>query len=280
MSLVRRLEDVRLLVVEDEADSLEAIRRLLELYGASVVCASSVEDALATLLGYRPHAIVSDLALPGEDGFSLARRLRALPEAEGGSVPAVALTAHTSPEYRQRAFDAGFQRFLAKPVDAALLVETLVGLAKGARASAAPAQTAYAHVEKVPDLRGVRVLVVDDESDARELMERVLARCGARVETASSASEAFARFQDAPPDILVADIAMPGENGYALMRRIRALAQDRGGSVPAVCLTAYASTEDRIEALQAGFQIHMPKPVNIPELAATIAHLATPRPAL
>jgi CheY-like chemotaxis protein len=280
MSMVRRLEDVRLLVVEDEPDSLEAIRRLLELHGASVVAVTSVEDALAMLPGYQPHVVVSDLALPGEDGFSLVRRMRVLPPQEGGRTPAVALTAHTGPEYRQRAFEIGFQRFLAKPVDAAVLVETLVELVKGPRPGPPrQAVTAYAHVEKVPDLSQVHVLVVDDERDARDLMERVLTRCGAQVATASSAAEALASFAQRPPDILVADVGMPGENGYTLMRKVRALPPERGGSVPAVCLTAYTSTEDRIQALQAGFQIHMPKPVNFPELAATISSLVDRRPA-
>ncbi|MDB5297380.1 MAG: sensor hybrid histidine kinase [Phycisphaerales bacterium] len=123
-------------------------------------------------------------------------------------------------------------------------------------------------------IAGVRVLVVDDESDARELVRVLLAECGAVVTTAGSAAEALDRFAADRPDVLVSDIGMPGEDGYALIRRVRALGPDHGGRVPALALTAYARSEDRVRAVLAGFQSHVAKPVEPSELITMIASLA------
>src|SRR6185295_17364503 len=124
------------------------------------------------------------------------------------------------------------------------------------------------------DLEGIRVLVVDDERDARELLRVVLAGSGAQLKVAGSTHEAFAVFRQWKPDVLVSDIAMPGEDGYALIQRIRALSHNEGGSVPAAALTAYATSEDRLRALTSGYQIHVSKPVEPLELVAVVASLA------
>jgi hypothetical protein len=129
-------------------------------------------------------------------------------------------------------------------------------------------------LERAPNLDGVRVLVVDDEPDTRNLVAKVLQQCGAIVSTVASAAEALEAFEGAPPDVLVTDIGMPGEDGYALIRKIRARAPERGGRVPAAALTAYARVEDRMRALSAGFQLHVPKPVEPAELAMVVATLA------
>jgi CheY-like chemotaxis protein len=123
----------------------------------------------------------------------------------------------------------------------------------------------------VRSLDGLHVLVVDDEPDAREVFRLGLGTCGAKVTTASSAAEAYEKLQALRPDVLVSDIGMPGEDGFSLMRRVRQLAEAAGGRVPAVALTAYAGAEDRDRALLAGFQMHVPKPVEPLELAAALA---------
>jgi PAS domain S-box-containing protein len=126
-----------------------------------------------------------------------------------------------------------------------------------------------------PDrLDGLRVLVVDDEQDTREMLKAGLGHCGAEVTTAGSAAEAFAELQKSPPDVLISDIGMPDEDGYALMRKVRELPAAQGGKVPAIALTAYARTEDRLQALRAGYQMHVTKPVELTELAAVVASLA------
>ncbi len=123
-------------------------------------------------------------------------------------------------------------------------------------------------------LSGVKVLVVDDEVDSRVLVQRVLERCGAVVRTAASAAEALSAIEAEKPDVLVSDIGMPGENGYELIRQVRSRGGQEGG-IPAVALTAYASSEDRLKAVRAGFQMHMAKPVEAAELLTIVSSLAS-----
>ena len=123
-------------------------------------------------------------------------------------------------------------------------------------------------------LDGLRVLVVDDEPDARELLATGIGQCGAEVVTASSAREALEAIAGMKFDVLISDIGMPGEDGYELIRRVRALPYEEWGATPAVALTAYARTEDRLQALRAGFEMHVSKPVELTELIVVIANLA------
>jgi PAS domain S-box-containing protein len=126
-------------------------------------------------------------------------------------------------------------------------------------------------------LGGRRVLVVDDEADARDLLATILGRSGAEVTAVGSADEALATFRRWRPDVVVSDIGMPGDDGYVLIGKIRALAPEQGGRVPALALTAYARSEDRVRALEAGFHTHIAKPVDPLELTALIAGLAPER---
>ncbi len=125
-----------------------------------------------------------------------------------------------------------------------------------------------------PALEGLRVLVVDDEADARELLVTILEQYGVEVTAVATASEVLEVLPQLKPDLLVSDIAMPGEDGYSLIRKVRALNAEQGGQIPAVALTAYARAEDRTRAIAAGFQLHIAKPVNPEELAAVVANLA------
>ena len=122
-------------------------------------------------------------------------------------------------------------------------------------------------------IAGVRVLIVDDEPDARALLRRLFEEWDAIVITAASADEAIAILQSELPDVLVSDIGMPGEDGYTLIRRVRALAPESGGRTPAIALTAYARTEDRVKSVVSGFQHHLSKPVEPTELIAVVARL-------
>jgi signal transduction histidine kinase len=126
-----------------------------------------------------------------------------------------------------------------------------------------------------PDLlAGVRVVVVEDEADTRELLTLSLQQCGAEVAAFGSVPEALAAFDLAVPDVLLSDIGVPGEDGYSLIRKVRALPPALGGNVPAAALTAYARAEDRLRALEAGYQTHLAKPVDPAELIAAVARLA------
>jgi PAS domain S-box-containing protein len=125
-----------------------------------------------------------------------------------------------------------------------------------------------------PELEGLHVLVLDDERDARELVQAVLQRAKAVVTLASSAAEALESIRRQKPDVIVSDIGMPEEDGHSFIKRLRALPREDGGRIPAIALTAYARADDRRKALLAGFQNHAAKPVEPQELMIVIANLA------
>jgi CheY-like chemotaxis protein len=137
-------------------------------------------------------------------------------------------------------------------------------------------------LDNFPSLNGLRVLVVDDAADTLELIEFILKQCQAQVTTATSAAEAFAAITqsgryaiaNSKPDILISDIGMPEEDGYSLISRIRVLEAEQETPLPAIALTAFAREEERTRALNAGFQMHIPKPVEPKELVAAVASLA------
>jgi signal transduction histidine kinase/DNA-binding response OmpR family regulator len=124
------------------------------------------------------------------------------------------------------------------------------------------------------DLDGVRVLLVDDERDARDVVSEVLRRRHAEVQAAANVQEAIERLASFRPTVLVSDIAMPDADGYELIRRVRALSPEQGGRIPAIALTAYARPDDRDQMLASGFQAHLAKPVEPHELVASVAQIA------
>ena len=128
---MKTLDNVRVLVVDDDADSREMIRTALVLHGAAATCVADAREGLAAIARERPDVVVSDIGMPGADGHAFLRQLRALPRRKGGHIPAVALTGHTSREARVASREAGFHYHLDKPVDLAKLlgiVESLVRL--------------------------------------------------------------------------------------------------------------------------------------------------------
>jgi PAS domain S-box-containing protein len=137
-----------------------------------------------------------------------------------------------------------------------------------------PPARAEEGAEKPLRLDGLRLLVVDDEKDTADFLSILLTQRGAKVSIARSAAEAFETLQRERPDVLISDIGMPHEDGYSLIRKIRALPTERGGQIPAVALTAYSRDQDRVRALVAGFQNHVVKPVQAAVLVAVVANLA------
>lgn len=123
-------------------------------------------------------------------------------------------------------------------------------------------------------LDGVRVLVVDDEADARSLLTLILEECGAQVQAAASVRQALIAIPQFHPQVLISDIAMPEEDGYTLIYHIRRMELSEGGYLPAAAVTAYARSEDRIRALKDGYDIYLPKPVDTAELIAVVERLA------
>jgi signal transduction histidine kinase/ActR/RegA family two-component response regulator len=136
------------------------------------------------------------------------------------------------------------------------------------------AEVGPAQSDQIPSLAGVKVLVVDDEADARDIVRRFLKARNATVMVASSADEALENMRTFRPDVLLSDIGMPGKDGYQFIQAVRTMAADDGAQVPAVALTAFVRTEDRRRALLAGYQSHLAKPVDPGELIAVVAMLA------
>ena len=125
----------------------------------------------------------------------------------------------------------------------------------------------------IPHLGGLRVLVVDDDADAREMLEVVLVQFGAEVKASASAQEALEILEQWEPDVLVSDVGMPNEDGYSLIHRIRALDPARGGLTPAIALTGYSRPDDRSQLLAAGYQVYLSKPVDLAQLIDAILSL-------
>ena len=132
--------------------------------------------------------------------------------------------------------------------------------------------------DEMVDLTGIKVLLVDDEPDARELLTEVLQQCGAIVVATHSADEAVRLIPRERPAVLLSDIGLPGEDGYKLISRVRALSPEDGGNLPAAAITAYARSDDARRALAAGYQRHAPKPIQPTTLAALVAGLAQMHP--
>jgi signal transduction histidine kinase len=171
---------------------------------------------------------------------------------------------HGSVEARSAGVGQGATFVVRLPVATAAVIAPPPPLSAGGAATAAD-----------PDaLAGLRILLVDDEADAREAVATALAQHGAVVRTAASADEAVLSFDESVPDVMVGDIAMPGEDGYSLMRRLRARAAADGGQVVAVALTAYGRLTDRTSILGAGYDECLTKPIAIRDLVAVLRRLA------
>jgi len=127
---------------------------------------------------------------------------------------------------------------------------------------------------EIRSLEGLRVLLVDDEAEARQILSTVITRTGAEVKTCNSASEALAKLAEWKPDVILSDIAMPDEDGYSFIGKVRSLPRDQGGDIPAAALTAYARDVDRRQSLAAGYQMHIAKPISAGQLVTMIAKLA------
>jgi signal transduction histidine kinase/CheY-like chemotaxis protein len=157
------------------------------------------------------------------------------------------------------------------------------GVGKGATFSAtfplltdraAPIAPGEISATEVRSLDGLRVLLVDDEAEAREIISTVIGRTGAEVKTCISASEALTKVTEWRPDVILSDIAMPEEDGYSFIGKVRSLPRDKGGETPAAALSAYARDEDRAHALAAGYQMHIAKPIGASQLVTMVAKLA------
>jgi signal transduction histidine kinase/CheY-like chemotaxis protein len=269
------LQGVRVLVVDDEQDARDLITAVLVGAGAVVESAQSPSEGLDVFRRFRPTAIVSDIGMPGEDGYSFIRRIRKLPMADGGTVPALALTAFTTGGDRARALAAGYTMHLGKPVEPATLASATAELAGLAGFTVKQSVDEPARIRSDPS-DAVRVLVVDDNEDTAEVLAAALSDLGYKTEIAfdgPSAIHAAKRFR---PEIVFLDLGLPGMDGYEVAAQLRSIAEL--ASLKLFALTGYGQTSDREKTRDSGFNGHLVKPIDFAQLAEFLGASRGSRP--
>jgi CheY-like chemotaxis protein len=266
------LRGVRVLVVDDEHDARALVKRLLEDYGATVTAASSANDALERIAADPPDLLVSDIGMPGEDGYSLIRRLRALSPELGGSIPALALTAYARAEDRNRIVLAGFQVHISKPVDPSELIATVASLAgsNGALSESLQPASLASTAAKVA-AKPSRILVVEDHESTRQTLTKLLTRRQHVVIAVGSLAEARAALEREEFDLVISDTGLPDGSGNELMAEIRS----RFG-LAGIALSGHGLEKDVALSRKSGFVAHLTKPIVIGALEDALT-LATGR---
>ncbi len=268
-----QLRGLRVLAVDDERDANDLIRAALQSSGVDVVTASSADEVMMLLPRLGVDVLISDIGMPKVDGYALIQAIRKLPDRAGGRVPAIAVTAFARPQDRSRAFLAGFDVYLAKPVDPAELVAVLCNLT-GRRSDTGPVEPVEPRYAQIAgELEGTRILVVEDDIDSGDMLAELLRTCGATVDVARSAAQGLELIRRFRPHVLVSDLSLPDKDGFAFVRELRATGSEEGGWIPAIALSGHADAETAREAILAGFQLHVSKPIDPPDLIARLARL-------
>jgi CheY-like chemotaxis protein len=267
----RLLSGLRVLVVDDTADARESVCLFLEMQGAEVRGAVSAAEGLAILGSFRPDVLLLDLTMPHVDGFEMMRRVRRGPHA---GVPAIAFSGLSEPEDREQAFEAGFQRFLSKPIDMPRIVDTIIGLTRTKAATQGSAGGRHPPIASIPwtsglpSLDSLRIMVVEDDRDTLEVIGTLLVGLHAEVSAFDNVEDAFTALASVRPHVVLTDVAMPGTDGVEFLRRIRSRPAEEGGEVPVIALTAYGRQFEG-----AGFDAVLSKPP-MPDRLATVVHAA------
>jgi CheY-like chemotaxis protein len=209
--------------------------------------------------------------MPGEDGYSLIQRVRALSSEEGGEIPAIALTAYARPEDHERSLLAGFQMHIAKPVDPSelvVMVASLAGPEAGSGRQWGLGTAATAASKPTPNLK--RILLVEDDEPTRETLKKLLDRRGYEVVAVASLAEARSAAESGEYDLVISDFALPDGTGTELMAELRSRFGLKG-----IALSGYGGEEDLARSREAGFIAHLTKPVAIGSLEEALG-LAAP----
>src|SRR5438034_214505 len=252
------LDGVRVLIVDDEADTREVLSVLLAGAGGEVRTSASAAEALATLARWQPDVLLADIAMPGDDGYALLSTVRSLAPTRGGEIPALALTAYAHPQDRERALAAGFLDYLVKPFAPPALVAAIAKLARTRRASRRVA---------APRAGGM-IMLVDDDPGTREYSCAVLKDCGYRVLAAPGGEEAlrvWAKHRD-EIDLVVTDLMMPRTSGVDVYRTLR----HEGADVPVIVVSGYPLVAEMLGAGGEGVVECLEKPVAPEQLAASV----------
>ena len=273
------LRGIKVLVVEDEADGRELLCESLSAGGAEVAQADSAAAALERIDTFCPDVLVSDLGMPGEDGYSLIRKVRQRPPERGGTMPAIAVSAYAREEDRISASAAGFQSHIAKPFKPSELLSAVARLhraaiSRSARAAIAEAESrggaAGPGTSRETSSSPARVLVVEDDVDLREGLRQLLEIWGHDVDVAATGALGIEKALENPPQIALIDIGLPEIDGYEVARRIRTA---HGKEVVfLVAVSGYSGDVEHQRALESGFDAQLPKPIDIGLLQSLLRH--------
>ena len=251
----------KVLVVEDDHLNMKLMRSLLGLGGYDIYEATEAETALRMAAEHRPDLILMDIQLPGLDGLSATRQLKADPALK--DIPVVALTGLAMEGDREKALAAGCDDYITKPINTRNFLENLNPKGNGGQAEAtAPAP------ETRPRHPVSRILVVDDDPMNVKLMVAILNREGYESLTAVDGAEALAQVRRHQPDLILLDVMMPGIDGYQVARELKA--DPTTATIPIIMITALDGTEDKVCGLECGADEFLSKPVNSAELLARV----------
>jgi CheY-like chemotaxis protein/anti-sigma regulatory factor (Ser/Thr protein kinase) len=283
---------LKVLVVDDDPDACILAQRVLEDCGAKVATANSADEALDMFGSFSPDLIISDISMPGKDGYQFIQEVRERETGQPSSTPAAALTALTRPEDRARAVLSGYQAHLSKPLTAAELISvvgTLTGRVRDSRRampapgtptsgrtdSARPAEdaapgagTATAAMPEPDEGIAARLLVVEDNLDVAEMLRAFLEEQGYEVSTVQSISHALEVFESQPFDLVISDVGLPDGSGISLIRQLKARRP-----VQAIALSGHASETLVTLCKRAGFSEYLVKPAEEEDLLNAIRRL-------
>lgn len=244
----------RILLIDDNPLNLKLACDVLEMAGFSVVTAIDAEHALLLLADRLPDLILADIALPGMDGLSFTRQIKA--DARTAHIPVVALTAFAMKGDDRKALDAGCSGYITKPIDTRRL----------------PTQVRELLERNEQERQKVKILVVEDDRIDLKLMGAVLQVNGHMVLSDTSAEEAASTVATQLPDVILLDLQLPGIDGLAFLRQLKS--DPRTAKVPVVAVTAFNDTYRREELLAAGCDAFLVKPINTRELARQLEEAA------
>jgi len=249
------LTGVRVAVVDDEPDAREVVGEILKSSNASVFLFGSADDAIAGLAEAAPDLIVTDIAMPGGDGYSLLHEVRRR-EGNGPHVPAIALTALVRREDRARALAEGFDRHVSKPIEPEHFLSVVADLA--------PRRA------RVGGNGGPKtdVLVIEDDRDSGQGLKQLLETGGFRVDVAHDGEEGIRMAMSASPGIALVDLGLPGVNGYEVATRLRRHSGER--PLVLIAVSGYEEEEHRRQAFASGFDAYLVKPVRFDQLEQVI----------
>lgn len=262
------LKGLTILVVDDDPDTCDLVQHLLADVGATVHTTRSARTAMGMLAQCRPDVLVSDIGMPGEDGYDLVQRVRSLPDPQG-SIPCIALTALARPDDRKRALRLGFESHITKPVNPNELIHAIAELTRPPELPPRIARTSVdrSNASGPSDQVGepCHILLAEDHASVAEMIKLTLESSGYKVRVADSVAGAVKMARQVPVDLLLSDLRLPDGTGWDLMGRLREVGPIRG-----IAMSGYSDEVYVQKSKSAGFVEHLVKPVDETVLLAAV----------